>query len=173
MTSTHSPNLKLPLVQAAQSQKHITVNQALQALDVLSQMAAFSRNETTPPISPENGDRYLIPANASGDWADHEHYIAVWLYNSWLYFPPRDGWRLWIIDEERLLVFINGSWVALPLSVAQLDAPLHLFQTSISNLPDPSPAGRIIYVSDAIDGPNIVYSDNSSWRRISNNTIIN
>ena len=50
MSST--PHLALPLLAAAQAQKHVTHNEALASLDALVQLAVKERNRTAPPISP-------------------------------------------------------------------------------------------------------------------------
>jgi len=56
MTDT-TPNLALPELIAAQAQKHVTVNEALRALDALVQLAVLDRDLTAPPGSPAEGQR--------------------------------------------------------------------------------------------------------------------
>ena len=61
-----SPNLSLSYVQAAQAQKHVTVNETFRRLDALTHLAVASRALATPPGSPADGDRYLVAATATG-----------------------------------------------------------------------------------------------------------
>ena len=46
---TDTSQLKLPLLQPAQAQKHVTVNEALVRLDGLAQLVMQSRSLTIPP----------------------------------------------------------------------------------------------------------------------------
>lgn len=52
---------------------------------------------TTPPVSPQLGDTYLVPAGATGPWAPHQDDIATWGRNGWAYEIPRIG--RWLLDE--------------------------------------------------------------------------
>ena len=47
---TDTSNLTLPLLAAAQAQKHVTVNEALQRLDGVVQLTLRSRSEATPMV---------------------------------------------------------------------------------------------------------------------------
>ena len=51
--------------------------------------------------------------------------------------------------------------------------PLSLKQYSKSALPSTAASGRIIYVHDATGGAVIAYCDGSSWKRVSDDTVIN
>ena len=50
-----SPNLQLAYLIAAQSQKHVTYNESMRALDVLVQQAVLDKDLATPPSSPADG----------------------------------------------------------------------------------------------------------------------
>jgi hypothetical protein len=53
-------NLQLPLIEATQSQKHITINEALTKLDATVNLVVKSANILVPPNSASDGDRYLV-----------------------------------------------------------------------------------------------------------------
>ena len=53
-----TPNLRLPYIMAAQSQKHVTHNEAIRALDAVVQLSVLDRDLSTPPGSPADGARY-------------------------------------------------------------------------------------------------------------------
>ena len=72
-------HLGLPLLESSQSQKHVTHNEALAAIDAAVHLAVISRALAAPPASPADGDRYLIAASATGIWAGHDGAVAVWL----------------------------------------------------------------------------------------------
>lgn len=114
---SETPNLKLPYLQAAQAQKHLTHNEALQALDALVQMTVLDRNLSTPPASPIDGVRYIVGASASGAWSGHDGAIAAWQDNAWAFFTPQPGWRAYIVDEDGLAVWDGSQWRNLSASV--------------------------------------------------------
>ena len=47
--SEHSPTLSLPLIQAAQAQKHVTHNEAVELLDMIVQLTVQDFDANTPP----------------------------------------------------------------------------------------------------------------------------
>jgi Protein of unknown function (DUF2793)/Collagen triple helix repeat (20 copies) len=105
-----SPNLGLPYLAAAQSQKHVTHNEALRALDAVVQIAVVSRTATAPPATPVNGIRYLVPAAASGAWAGQTTKLAAFQDGAWVFFAAIAGWLVWITDEAKLVVFDGTQW---------------------------------------------------------------
>jgi hypothetical protein len=74
---TDTANLGLPLVQPAQAQKHVTVNEALARIDGLAQLTLVSVSETVPPVSPAEGTAYGVPAGAANAWAGQAGHVAV------------------------------------------------------------------------------------------------
>lgn len=106
-----TPNLSLPLIEAAQSQKHVPHNEALFLLDALNQLSVGKRNVTIPPASPIEGDRLLVGANATGAFAGKSGTIATYLAGAWTFLTPRAGWRCYIVDEMRLAIYTGSEWV--------------------------------------------------------------
>lgn len=111
MASTQ--NLQLPLIAAAQAQKHVTHNEALTSLDALFFLAVASRSQSAPPSAPAPGERYLIAGPASGAWTGSEGNLAVFIDGGWRYFTPLAGWIARIQDEHRTLSFDGANWVNL------------------------------------------------------------
>ncbi len=87
-----TPNLALPYIIAAQAQKHVTHNEAIRALDAIVQISVLDRDLATPPSTPLDGDRYIVGASASGDWAGHDLSVAAFQDNAWMFYPPQTGW---------------------------------------------------------------------------------
>lgn len=108
--SESTPLLGLPFILAAQAQKHVTHNEALLGLDALVQLSVLSRVVADPPASPQEGDRYLVAASATGDWAAMEDTIAAFQDGIWRHYSPMPGWRVWIDDESRFLVYDGTQW---------------------------------------------------------------
>ncbi|MEM1102961.1 MAG: DUF2793 domain-containing protein [Pseudomonadota bacterium] len=107
-----STQLQLPYVEAAQAQKHVTVNESLRKLDALVQLSVVSRTLTAPPPSPVEGARYLAPAGATGAWAGRDNEIAAYQDGAWAFFPPRAGWRLYSEADDADYVYDGAAWRA-------------------------------------------------------------
>ena len=107
-----TPHLALPLIAAAQAQKHVTHNEALAALDALVQLAVKERGRTAPPASPAEGDRYLVGAGATGAFAGQAGHIALFDLGAWRFFTPRPGWLAYVEAEDLLVVFDGAEWKA-------------------------------------------------------------
>lgn len=119
-----SPNLQLAYLMAAQSQKHVTYNEAMRALDALVQQAVLDKDLAAPPSSPADGDRYIVAASPSGAWAGQEGRIAAYQDGAWAFYAPREGWLAWVADEDVLYVHDGAGWDALSVAGggAALDA---------------------------------------------------
>lgn len=90
-----SPNLNLPFVAAGQAQKHVTVNEAVLAIDSLMHIAVDGSPAATPPAEPEQGSRWIVGEGATGDWAGHDGKLAVFLDGGWRFTRRApDGWRM-------------------------------------------------------------------------------
>ena len=103
--------LAMPFIEAAQAQKHVTHNEALRVLDAVVMLAVEDRDLAVPPVSPAEGDRYLVASGASGAWAGQDGKIAARQDGAWAFASPREGWRLWVADEDILLVFDGAAWI--------------------------------------------------------------
>ncbi|QFR31729.1 DUF2793 domain-containing protein [Ancylobacter sp. TS-1] len=107
--SETTPLLALPLIAAAQAQKHVTHNEALLRLDALAQLCVRERSLTSPPADPVPGERYIVAAGATGDWAGHEGEVA--LHDAgWRFLVPGAGWRAYVEAEGRTLTHDGIGW---------------------------------------------------------------
>lgn len=135
--SMSSPRLALPLIAPAQAQKHVTVNEALMAVDALAQLSVLDRTRDTPPATPAEGDRHIIGPLPTGPWAGMAGQIAVRQDGGWMFHLPRAGWRAWIEAEDRLVVHDGSGWAPITLPVP---AELSLDALGIGSSPSPSHA---------------------------------
>lgn len=119
LDDTHQ--LKLPYIIAAQAQKHVTHNEALRALDAIVQLSVLDRDLTASPAAPDEGDRYIVAATASGAWSGQENRIAAWQDGAWAFYVANEGWLVWVSDEDTLAVWSNGSWVDVAAGTASLN----------------------------------------------------
>ena len=131
--------LALPYIQPSQAQKHVTHNEALRILDVIVQLAVLDRTRTAPPGAAALGDRHVVAAGATGDWAGQDGAIAVFDLEGWVFFAPLPGWRAEVLAESTSILFTGTAWVAagdLPQRFAQLGvnaAPDAMNRLSVSS----------------------------------------
>jgi hypothetical protein len=109
---TDTANLALPLVQPAQAQKHVTVNEALARIDGLSQLTLQSVSETVPPVNPQEGLAYGVPSGAVNAWAGQGGHVAIVIGGGWVFVPARRGWRAMVLDQGQTAVFDGADWRA-------------------------------------------------------------
>ncbi len=84
----------------------------MKRLGAIVGLSVKDRDLTAPPASPANGDRYIIPAGATGAWAGKTNQIAVRIAGSWEYYVPKVGWLAYIEDEAKLSVYKATGWSA-------------------------------------------------------------
>ncbi len=109
--SDTTPRSALPLLAAAQAQKHVTHNEALLQLDALLFARFLDRDLSAPPASPADGDTYLVHAGASGDWTGQDGQIAYASDGAWRFAAPFTGLAAFVVDESCLIVFTGSAWV--------------------------------------------------------------
>jgi len=101
---------KLPLVQAAQAQKHVTVNEALARLDAAAQLRLVAISETVPPVTAEDGIAYGVPVGAVNAWDGHAGEVAVFANGGWVFLTPSVGWKAWIEGAGAFALFDGSAW---------------------------------------------------------------
>ena len=107
---TDTPRLALPVIEAAQAQKHVTHNEALVLLDALTQLAVESRMLTAPPGSPADGACYIPAAGAGGAWSGWDGQIALYSGGGWLKIVPVSGLKAWVKGERLTITYEDSSW---------------------------------------------------------------
>lgn len=105
-------NLSLPFIFASQAEKHATLNESLIALDQLVQARVLSRSLMTEPPMPVEGQSWILPATSSGPhWQGFgANVLASFVEGAWRCVSPKVGWRVWVIDEKRLVVWSGLQW---------------------------------------------------------------
>lgn len=115
-----SPVLALPLIQPAQAQKHVTHNEALLLLDAVVQLAVEDRDRTAPPALLGPGQRHIVAAGATGDWAGQDGMLALHDGTGWRFFAPRAGWRAEVLGESGAVIFDGTTWLEEQLDLDNL-----------------------------------------------------
>lgn len=79
----------------------------LQALSALVQCAVLSRTDALPG-GPTDGDMYIVP---TGGEADN---IAIRDDGAWVYFEPKRGWIVHVLDDDEFVFYDGSNWAPLP-----------------------------------------------------------
>lgn len=121
MSDNASARLGLPYLAAGQLQKHVTLNEALTRLDVLTQTAVVSCTTTAQPVAPVDGALYILPTGATGaDWSAHAAGALMRAEaGGWLAIDAPDGLLVVVLDSHQLLVRRAGDWT--PLSTETVE----------------------------------------------------
>ncbi|MGB7244834.1 MAG: DUF2793 domain-containing protein [Sulfitobacter sp.] len=116
-----SPRLDLPYLQPSQAQKHVTHNEALQRLDVLTQLVVSQFDATDPPALPELGEVFALGSSPTGVWAGQSQMLAAYTESGWLFLAPQEGWRTWGVAEDELRTFDGTDWIPSDFSLQNVD----------------------------------------------------
>ena len=117
---TDTARLGLPLLAAAQAQKHVTHNEALLLLDALVQGAVLDKDLAAPPASPAEGARYLVAAAPTGAWAGRAGAIAIRQDGTWTFATPQAGFVVYVADEATLYLHDGTAWAPLAATISRL-----------------------------------------------------
>lgn len=128
--------LGLPLVAAAQAQKHVTVNEAFARLDAAVGGVLVSRSVTLPPAVAAEGQAWAVPGAAVNEWAGQGGAVAIRANGGWAFVTPKRGWRAFVADESVMVAHDGAGWrdglVALSPSGAGLSAGIAEFDHTVS-----------------------------------------
>lgn len=105
--------LNLPLIAPEQALKHITHNEAVQALDTLVHLVVEELGRNDPPAAPIAGQSYDIGVAPTGDWTGRAGQLAAWTDGGWRFLLPDEGWLAWDKNTGTAYVHAGSGWVAL------------------------------------------------------------
>jgi hypothetical protein len=114
-------SLALPLLAAAQAQKHITHNEALILLDAVAQIAVRAIDQNAPPASPVAGDRYLVGSTPTGAFAGQAAKIAAYDGSAWRFMTPKAGWVMTNTTDSSVSFHDGLAWRNIAFAIKKLD----------------------------------------------------
>jgi hypothetical protein len=149
---TVTTNLALPLIAAAQAQKHVTHNEALLAIDALLGCAVKDKDLTAPPSAPAEGDRYIVAAAPTGAWAGKATNIAAWQDGIWRFYAPRAGFIAFVTDELQLYHYDGAAWAPGVLAITNLQnlALLGLGTTADATNPFSTKLNNVLHAANTV-----------------------
>lgn len=119
-----SPRLQLPYLAAGQAQKHLTVNEAVSALDGLIQTAVESATEAGAPSHPAEGVLYILPTERDGpEWSLHPPgSLLRYADGGWTRLASGDGALAYAKDAGLVLVKLGQAWRPLGSALGEMAA---------------------------------------------------
>ncbi len=118
--SNSTQRFEMPLVQSAQAQKHVTVNEALMRLDGLVNLVLQSVTTLQPPTTAIDGQCWGVPMGASGAWAGEDGRIAIGSNGGWVFATPSAGISAFVIDQGARALHNGTQWVIGVMGLGQL-----------------------------------------------------
>jgi hypothetical protein len=76
-------------------------------------IAVISNSVASPPPSPSDGDRYLVPVGATGGWIRQDNNVAQWSASlgAWVYFNFATQWMVGIASiDDFYQRNADGTW---------------------------------------------------------------
>ncbi len=105
--------LGFQFLEANQSQKEITINEAFYRSQALLQGGVLSNTQQTPPVSPSVGDSYIVPTGSTGVWATRIGNIAYYTPGGWRYIIPTLGIQMRVAGNDGVhLVYDGTGWIS-------------------------------------------------------------
>ena len=101
----------MPLVQSAQAQKHVTVNESLMRLDGLVNLVLQSVTTTQPPAAVIDGQCWGVPGGASGTWSGEAGRIAIGSNGGWVFVTPTAGMSAFVADQGTQAFHSGTQWI--------------------------------------------------------------
>ena len=141
--------LNILLLEEGQQNAATAVNTAWIVFDALSQLAVIDQR-TAPPGGESEGDRHLVIATATGDFAGQEDDIAIRVNAAWIFKTPTEGWFCWDKALNKRLHFNGTNWVdhTAATPVTYTDSTTGTPGTTINEVTDNSETTDNVQIND-------------------------
>lgn len=144
-----TPNFSITELAASQAQKYVTVNEALRVVDTAMNLTVIRADNTAPPGSPSEGDKYIPFAPATGLWVGKEDSIAAYINAEWIFFTPAEGWRAYDQTTNTLRLWNGTAWIDFGSSLtASAGTSGDILLWGVNTIPDTT--NRLAVKSDAV-----------------------
>lgn len=106
-----TPNTGIPYVPEGTLDPAAGLNLSLNVIDALLQTAVIDMDQTSPPVSPSDGDLHIVSAGATGEWLGQENNMARYVAEGsfWQFLEAGTQVRLVVNNDDAGLYFWNVS----------------------------------------------------------------
>lgn len=122
-----TPQTGAPEWEANQGSPWLQANKARRIFDGFAlRTSVADRDLAIPPVSCDDGARYLIDTGASGAWLGHDGEMAIAFgedaSNGWVFaIVANEGVQIWVEDEQTQIEFVAGNWVVSPERIVRIN----------------------------------------------------
>lgn len=110
---TLSNRLGITELEETQNNRSVTINEAIAKLEAgATFFAAIQVLLNTPPVSPVEGDLYVVGTAGTGAWSGFNENVALYYNAAWLFFTPFEGMFAWDQTSNTLKRHDGSDWVA-------------------------------------------------------------
>src|SRR4029077_16068119 len=92
----------------------------LRMFQALIQPNVINMTTSAAPVSPTNGDMYVVASVGSGAWVGKTNYVAYWTTDNpdapsgeWNFYQPIHGWVVVNQADDAQYEYNGSTWVAL------------------------------------------------------------
>jgi len=86
-------------------------------IDTLAKLKVINYTTTTPPVSPSEGDVYIVGVGATGAWSGLDKNVVVRTGTSWTSYTPVKGWLAYDENTSSYIGYNGTSWIVDPVGV--------------------------------------------------------
>lgn len=106
------PITGLTYQEAGMLQTDVLQNELLNYFAVWANCSVLGLGTNDPPVSPSNGDRYIVGGAPTGAWATYTGWLAVFR-DAWEFYEPKEGDSVIVASGDFPRYSFDGSiWVA-------------------------------------------------------------
>lgn len=112
MPNSFSALLGTVLIEANQANKYLTINQAIQELEIRLGSGVLDIVDD-PPVSPADASLYLVGASPTGVFVGFEHHYAFFSNSNWSFLIPVAGLSTIVINRNNALYLYDATlnWI--------------------------------------------------------------
>lgn len=94
-TSVKTPNFQMSEMPNNTTKPYLTFNAAIELIDIFMQptLKAYPADASPTVNDPTNGDLFIVPQDATGEWKDKDNKLAAMVNDDWVFVSPKNGWH--------------------------------------------------------------------------------
>jgi hypothetical protein len=110
----YTPNLNFQLMEPGQTDAYDLYNDMLSVSDAFyfPILAAYPADASPVVNDATNGELFIVPADATGDWDGYENYLAQYINDSWNLYEPKAGWEVLYATSATSGVIVGATYGA-------------------------------------------------------------
>ncbi len=119
MTATVGANLGMNYAWASgEDGWNVGMDANLLKIDTLAKLKVINYTTTTPPVSPSEGDVYIVGIGATGDWSGLDKKVVVRTGTSWTSYAPVKGWLAYNENTSSYIGYNGTNWIVKPFGAS-------------------------------------------------------